>query len=109
MAVFDKLVAARRAGDVKAYTDMMAEDCVFVRHQSGTSMNKGEVIELLDTMMKNGARFADERCLYENDDIMVVHSINDYPDGSREAVLSAYSLKDGRITRLETGATPLKV
>jgi hypothetical protein len=33
--------------------------------------------------------------------------VNDYPDGTREAVLAAYSLRDGKITRLETGATSL--
>ncbi|MFD0981169.1 nuclear transport factor 2 family protein [Tropicimonas aquimaris] len=108
MAIFEKMAAARRARDVKAYTDLMAEDCVFVRHQSGTTMNKAEITDLLDNMMQNGGSFGEERCVYENDDIMVVHSINDYPDGSREAVLAAYSLKDGKITRLETGATPLK-
>jgi len=48
------------------------------------------------------------RLIYENDDILVVHSINDYPDGSREALLMALSLKDGKISRVETGATPLK-
>ena len=49
-----------------------------------------------------------QRCIYENEDILVVHSVNDYPDGTREAVLAAYTLKDGKITRLETGATPLQ-
>ena len=107
MAVFEKMRDARRAGDVKAYTDLMHDDCVFVRHQSGTTMNKAEVTELLQNMMANGGSFGEERCVYENDDILVLHSINDYPDGSREAVLAAYSLKDGKITRLETGATPL--
>jgi hypothetical protein len=48
------------------------------------------------------------RKIYENEDILVVHSINDYPDGTREAVLMALSLKDGKISRLETGATPLQ-
>jgi hypothetical protein len=47
------------------------------------------------------------RCIYENNEFLVVHSIKDYPHGTREAVLAAYSLKDGKITRLETGATPL--
>jgi len=36
-----------------------------------------------------------------------VHSINDYPDGTREAVVAVYRLKDGKIGRLETGATLL--
>ena len=47
------------------------------------------------------------RCIYENDDILVVHSINDYPDGTREAVLMACTKKGDKISRVETGATPL--
>ena len=47
------------------------------------------------------------RRIYENDDILVMHSINDYPDGTREAVLMTCSLKDGKISSTETGATLL--
>jgi ketosteroid isomerase-like protein len=108
MAVFEKLQAARRAKDVKAYGDLMADDCVFVRHQSGTEMKKPELTAMLDKMMEGGGTFGEERKIYENDDILVMHSINDYPDGTREAVLACYTLKDGKITRLETGATPLQ-
>jgi hypothetical protein len=31
-----------------------------------------------------------------------------FPDGTSEAVLVCFSLKDGKIVRSETGATPLK-
>ena len=37
-----------------------------------------------------------------------MHSINDYPDGTREAVLMALSVDDGKISRVETGATSLQ-
>ena len=107
MSVFEKLQSARRSADVQAYVDLMSDDCVFVRHQSGTEMKKAAITELLTKMMQGGGKFERERCIYENDDILVVHSLNTYPDGTREAVLAAYSLKDGKITRLETGATPL--
>ena len=109
MSVFEKLEAATRNRDAQGYIDLMADDCVFVRHQTGTTMNKAQVSEMLRNMMKpGGADMGTRRCIYENDDIHVVHSVNDYPDGSREAVLGAYSLRDGKIVRLETGATPLK-
>lgn len=108
MSVFEKLNKATMDRDAEAYVDLLANDCVFVRHQSGTEMNRDEVAELLKRMMAPGAAtMGQRRCIYENDDILVVHSINDYPDGTREAVLAAYSLRDGKITRLETGATPL--
>ena len=108
MSVFEKLQSARASKDAAAYTDLMAEDCVFVRHQSGTEMTKPQVVEMLGTMLSTGGNFGDTRLIYENDDILVVHSMNDYPDGSREAVMAVYSLRDGKITRLETGATPLE-
>jgi hypothetical protein len=37
----------------------------------------------------------------------LVHSNNNSPEGTRKAVLMACTLKDGKITRVETGATPL--
>lgn len=107
MSVFEKLQAARRAKDIKGYVDMMTDDCVFVRHQTGSSMNKAEIADLLQRLMDGGGTFDDERCVYENDDILVVHSRNSYPDGTREAVMAVYSLRDGKISKLETGATPL--
>ena len=108
MSVFDKLTKATDARDAESYIDLMADDCVFVRHQTGETMNHDEIAAMLRKMMApGGANMGKRRRIYENDDILVVHSINDYPDGSREAVLAAYSLKDGKITRLETGATPI--
>jgi len=49
------------------------------------------------------------RCLYENDEVFVDHSVMDFADGTREAVLSFNRLKDGKIVQSETGATPIKV
>jgi uncharacterized protein (TIGR02246 family) len=108
MPIFEKLKKATEERDAKGYIDLMADDCVFVRHQTGKEMKRDEIAAMLSQMMApGGAVMGQRRCLYENDDILVVHSVNDYPDGTREAVLAAYSLKDGKITRLETGATPL--
>ena len=109
MSVFEKMESARNETDAQAYVDLMAEDFVFVRHQNDTTMNRSETEEMLKNMMSSGGNFGSTRCVYENDDILVTHSVNDYPDGSREAVLAAYTLRDGKITRLETGATKLSV
>ena len=90
MSVFEKLSAAFENRDADAYNNLMADDCVFVRHQTGTTMNKAEIGEMLKRMMGSGGTMGSRRCIYENDDILVVHSENDYPDGTREAVLAAY-------------------
>jgi hypothetical protein len=108
MSVFNALEKATIERNAGAYIDLMADDCVFVRHQTGTTMTKAEMAPMLETMMAaDGVQITDRRCVYENDDILVLHSVMDFPDGTREAVLSAYSLKDGKVVRLETGATPL--
>ena len=108
MSVFKKLEVATENRDAQAYIDLMADDAVFVRHQTGDTMNKAQASEMLRRMMASGgANFGKRRCIYENDDILVVHSVNDYPDGTREAVLAAYTLRNGKVVRLETGATPL--
>ncbi len=109
MGIFEKLNAAVKSRDADTYLDCYSEDAVFVRHQSGAEMTKAQFSDLIRKMMASdntdmGAR----RCIYENDDILVMHSVNDYPDGSREAVLMACTKKDGKINRVETGATPLK-
>ena len=46
-----------------------------------------------------------DRCIYENDDVLVEHSLMDFPDGSREAVMGVHVKKDGLIFKTETGAT----
>ncbi len=109
MAIFEKMHAAIENRDVDAYLALYGDDAVFVRHQTGAEMDKPHFADMIRKMMASdktvmGAR----RRIYENDDILVVHSINDYPDGTREAVLMALTVKDGKIRRVETGATPLK-
>lgn len=109
MALFDQMRAAVRDRDADAYLALYSDDAVFVRHQSGSEMGKPQFADLIRKMMASGdMNMGARRCIYENDDILVVHSVNDYPDGSREAVLMACTKTDGRISRVETGATPLQ-
>ena len=32
-----------------------------------------------------------EKCFYENDEVLVVHNIMSFPDGSKEAVLASHT------------------
>ena len=36
------------------------------------------------------------KCFYENYDILVVHNLISFPDGSKEAVLACHIKKDGK-------------
>lgn len=109
MAIFENMNSAVGNRDADAYLALYDERAVFVRHQSGAEMDKAKFGEMIRKMMaSDDMNMGERRCIYENDDILVVHSINDYPDGSREAVLMACTKKDGKICRVETGATPLQ-
>ena len=109
MAIFDKMNEAVGNKDAEAYLALYNDDAVFVRHQTGAEMSKPQMSEMLRKMMASDkTNMGQRRCIYENDDILVVHSVNDYSDGTREAVLMACTKKDGKISRVETGATPLQ-
>ena len=108
MSVFGKWSRAIENRDADVLIDCLHEDFVFVRHQSGTTMNKSEMADLMRNMMSNAEVVLHNHfCLYENDEVMVDRQIMDYPDGTRESTIGVYQLKDGKVTGLETGATPL--
>ena len=109
MSLYQKINAAQNSKDIEAYLDCLHEDFVFIRHQSGTKVNKADWTPTLMSMMQSDAlSFNNQRCLYENDEIMVEHSFMTFPDGTSEAVLVVNFLQDGKIIRTETGATPIR-
>ena len=109
MSLFEKMQSSMRDQDASAYLDLLHDDYQFVRHQSGETLDKSAMAQLIEGMSASGEWSIDnERCLYENDDIIVSHSHMSFPDGTKEAVMSVNMVRDGKIVRTETGATPLK-
>ena len=109
MSLYEKIKAAQDAKDVEGYLACLHDDFVFVRHQIGTEVTKAEWVPTVTAMMENSSlEFSNQRCLYENSEIMVEHSFMKFPDGTAEAVLVVNHIKDGKIVRVETGATPIK-
>ena len=108
MSLYEKMTHALDQKDMELYASLLHNDYEFVRHQSGTSVNKAQTVDMVQMMVNSDAvGFISKRCVYENDDIMVEHNVMDFPDGSREAVMVVHMLKDGMILKTETGATPL--
>ena len=108
MSVFARWSAAIENRDAEALISCLHEDYTFVRHQSGTTMNKAQMSDMLRGFMSSDKVVVhSQRCLYENDEVMVEHSVMDFADGSCEAIIGCNRLKDGLIVHTETGATPI--
>ena len=106
MAVYELLMRSMEERDADHYIEALHDEYEFVRHQSGTTMDKEQVSQMMRSMMANSdVTIEQSRCIYENDDILVEHSMMGFPDGTREAVMAVHTIKDGKIIRTETGAT----
>ena len=109
MTLYEKIQKAGAERDVAAYLDLLHEDYIFVRHQSGTEVSKADWVPVVTAMMESPElEISHERCLYENDEVLVMHQFMGFPDGTKEAVLVFHQLQDGKIIRSESGATPVK-
>ena len=108
MTLYQQLNQTMLDRDVDKYMSLLHEDFTVVFHKSGNSFTKQEWAEMVTGMMAN-EKFIQEssRCIYENDEIIVEHSFMSYPDNTREAVMLVAMLKDGKIIKMETGATAL--
>ncbi|MAY81995.1 MAG: hypothetical protein CL930_14600 [Deltaproteobacteria bacterium] len=108
MSTYQKWSAGIDKRDADALIACLHDDYTFVRHQSGTSMNKDQMAEMLRGFMSSDSVVVrEQRCLYENEDIMVEHSVMDFADGSTESIIGFNRLKDGLIVHTETGATAI--
>ena len=106
MAIYDTISKALEEKDAGMYTNLFHEDYEFVRHQTGTTMHREQMVEMMNMMMANEkVVIRNARCVYENDELLVEHSIMDFPDGTTEAVMAVHMLQDGKIIKTETGAT----
>lgn len=106
--IFTEMQAAMQTGDVDRYTTLLAENFEYVRHKSQDTIDREAMRNLLTKVWRPGNRTIEElRCLYENDDILVVHTILSFASGSREAALIVHHKRDGRIVRIESGVSDL--
>ena len=109
MNIYNQFIAAVDAKDVDKVMELYADDYAFVRHQTNTTMNKADMQSQFEYMMASDKfKISGQRCLYENEEVLVTHQFIDFPDGSREALLIMHTLSNGKIVRTETGATPLE-
>ena len=106
--LFEKMVKAQDEGDANLWRECLHDDWEFLIHSSGKIHRKGsgdpeEWAKLIKSIKREN-----QRCIFENKEILVTHSFNTYPSGEKEALLMVHKKKDGLFWRSETGATPIK-
>tara|TARA_Y100000590_G_C15503792_1_gene932681 strand:+ start:669 stop:989 length:321 start_codon:yes stop_codon:yes gene_type:complete len=105
MSVIQRLWDAEENKDLDQYNDVLSDDFVWVKHSTGEHIGKNILSEWF--MSDDAPKSEKNRIIYENNEIGVAHSFVTFKDGSKQAVLVVYTIKDGKITRSETGATNL--
>ena len=103
MSLIQKLIDAQDNQDLKAYNEVVSEDYYWVKHSTGEHVPRDELSKWL--ISPNAPKTESSRIIYENDEIGVAHYFISFKDGSMQAVLVVYIIKDGKIIRSETGAT----
>ena len=109
MSIYKTQETARENKDMEAYAATLHDDYEFISHMDGMTINREKAIEMFTFLLNNDDFVThDPRCLFENDEAMVTHGVMSFPDGTREAVLAFHKIQDGKVIRMETGATPLE-
>ena len=104
MSMLEKYTNAIDNKDESAMNEILHDDFKFTMHKSGNTLSKGEVIKWA---MSGDIKQDKIRVVYENDEVGIHHAFVTFDDGNVEAVMAVYKYKDGKITSLETGATPI--
>ena len=111
MSLYDKMIKSIEDCNLDDYLNLLHDDYVFIRHQSNQKVSKSEWIPVVTGMfkaMKDGKlNFMNNRCIYENDDILVIHNVGNFPDKTKEAIMAVHTILDGKIIKTESGATPI--
>ena len=104
MSILAKYNKAMNDKDEAALRDIIHDDYTFTMHKSGTVLKKDDVVKWA---MSGDINRDKVRVIYENDEIGVEHAFVTFNDGNKEAVMSYYKFKDGKVVHQETGATKL--
>ena len=106
MSLFDKWWDVANSNDRARMAALLDDDFIFVRHNTGEEWDKKHFLDYMLNGLRDKTASENRRLIYENDEIIVSHSILDGPMG-RNAVMLVRQVKDGKIFRAETGSTPL--
>ena len=77
------------------------------KYAQGKADESGDMSDEMMLGMMQTTKLEKQRCIYEDENILVEHSFATFGSGTKEAVLAVHTKKDGLIWQTETGATPI--
>ena len=89
--------------DIETVDKLTHENFIAWSHSGNKGYTKEEWMSWISPDFPKAEKL---RIIFENDEIAVTHQFMSFKNGN-EAVLCAWSIKDGKIIRCETGATPI--
>ena len=104
MSIIKQMEKILSDGDTAGAEQLIHDDYQFLMHSSGKSLSKKDVVGWVG--MKD-VKKSNVRILFENNEVGFEHSMVDFNDGNKEAVMTYYKFKDGKVVHQETGATKL--
>ena len=104
MSIIEKMTKIINEGDSAGAEQLIHDDYQFLMHSSGKSLSKKDIVGWVG--MKD-VKKSNVRILFENNEVGFEHSMVDFNDGNKEAVMTYYKFKDGKVIHQETGATKL--
>ena len=104
MSKIEKISKIINEGDTAGAEQLIHNDYQFLMHASGKTLSKKDVVGWIG--MKD-VKKDKVRVLFENDEVGFEHAMVTFKDGNKEAVMSYYKFKDGKVVHQETGATKL--
>jgi hypothetical protein len=104
MSIIEKMTKIVNEGDTAGAEQLIHGDYQFLMHASGKTLTKKDVVGWVG--MKD-VKKSNVRVLFENDEVGFEHAMVTFNDGNKEAVMSYYKFKDGKVAYQETGATKL--
>ena len=104
MSIIKQMETILSEGDTAAAEQLIHDDYQFLMHASGKKLGKSDVIKWLGTKDIQKEKV---RVIFENDEVGFEHAYATFKDGNKEAVMTYYKFKDGKVVYQETGATKL--
>ena len=108
MAIYEKMLEAWNNRDVDAYWACLHNDWQMTWHSTGKVTDRTFLTAEQMKAIMESSNMREQRCIYENDDIIVEHLIMAFPDDTKEVIMGVWTKKDGKLICFENEGTPIK-